>query len=159
MKNRVLRGLVAAVVAGFGLLFVNGAASAGESFRVSVHSPHVAVSYGKHDGHRYDRRHRYVYRERHYDHGRDHRYKRGRGHDKYHRRYERRHGHGVYRHHARTHATVVYRSGHHRHRAPDRHVCRYERRPVVTKHYYDRCGNPVYYTDYVTVRACKRYHH
>ena len=45
-------------------------------------------------------------------------------------------------------------SGHHRHIAQSRHVCKYKYIPIDA-HYYDDHGHKIHYTEYEKVRVCK----
>lgn len=155
MKTYVHHGVIAGAILSLGLLFLSGEATA-DSFRVSVHSPNVSVSYGQYDRHGHGASRGYVVRD--YGHRRA-----DRGHVEYRGRHYEHHGHGHHKEYDRGYrydhgyARVVVRRHAYRDPAP-RHVCRYERRPVTTV-FYDECGRRLYRTEYVTVRLCEHFHH
>jgi len=178
MKKTFLKGLAAATVVGAGLAMPSGTAAA-DSFRISVHTPHVGVSYGHHDSHRshhkghgthYSHSKRYGHGKhythpRSYGHGKHYAHPRSYGHGKHyahprsyghgkHYAHPKRYGHGYGKHYKRYTPRHTAR-GHH---ASPKHVCRYESRPV-TKYYYNEYGDRVGYTAYESVRVCESYHH
>lgn len=164
--HRFAHVAVAAAV-GCSFWFLSSPASAGESFRISVHSPHGSVSHLHNDAYRRHDKHRPAAREHFRDgYSKDRWFRRDRGADEHRSRHHHEHRgkHGRYSH-KKYHrggvhivGSVVIRGGHGPLYVPERRTCRYVSRPV-TKYYYDRCGNRVHYTDYVRVRVCEHDHH